>query len=107
MTVRLKRGDQIAGFPALQVRAVARRIGHYQVTASIFAPLTEDDSEEASEAVARKLAKAGLVEQKGEWWQLTEQGIKLVQAVAGHPLKRTKAKAMLDAFIERAKALNA
>ena len=108
--MRLRRGDQIAGIPATDARALMRRFGDPQPESRIGSWI--DTGIRTSTEIARTFQDAGylrvsVVHDGQTYWETTIRGNALAQASFGRPITRATADRHLAGVIDRAKRFNA
>lgn len=108
--MRLRRGDQIAGIPATDARALIRRFGDPQPESRIGSWI--DTGIRTSTEIARTFQEAGylrvsVVHDGQTYWETTIRGNALAQASFGRPITRATADRHLAGVIDRAKRFNA
>lgn len=98
--------QEIAGYPALQIRQVMRRtVGGSITLRTVRLVLRCSDSEAAG--VLNRLQKDGFIESVRGRFELSTKGSALAMATAAPPLRRATAARLVADLIERARALNA
>ncbi|MEX0937354.1 MAG: hypothetical protein WDZ59_05800 [Pirellulales bacterium] len=99
-TMRIEPEQTIAGFPAIRVRELMRKLGHDGM-GSEFVEHCLGATPGQSEAVLNELEQLGFLERTHEWWSATLKGRALALATAAKPIRRSSAEKILERFLER------
>ncbi len=110
-SVRITKGQVIAGVEAVRLRDALRRLKEYEFFAGAVSDRLKAPEDQAHELV-RALIAAGLVEERErtldrQTYGLTLAGSALANAGAGKPVSRAVARRHLESLVERAQAVNA
>jgi predicted nucleotidyltransferase len=111
MTVNLKPGQRIAGFPALTVRHLFRRMRVYDSVTRRFVAEVMGVSDIQARKLLEKLDESGYISKKYhrngvDWWELSDLGVSLSLASGAKRISRKAAETALAAFMLRVQQMN-
>jgi hypothetical protein len=112
MTMNLTPGQQIAGYPAMKVRWLMRRMRPFEgVTAKFIARVLKIEKEDQTQAVVSQLMNLGFIENvdlKDDrvWFTPTALGISLFLASAAKRITRKTAQKAVNDLIKRVRWVN-
>jgi hypothetical protein len=112
MTMNLTPGQMIAGFPAMEIRWLMRRMRPYQgVTAEFIANVMKIEGEDQTQAVVSDLMNLGYIERidlqdDRIWFTPTDLGVSLSLASAAKRITRKTAEKAVAGFMKRVQWLN-
>lgn len=113
VVMRIKKGQIVAGYPALTVRRLLRRYRFCTIVPNTAAYDLKIDEGEGS-VFLRELASLGIIEPadhiprgEAEAYEITNRGLAFANASAARPVTRKTAESALAQFMERLHAVNA
>ena len=102
--MRIEKSDLIAGFTAVDVRNLLRKVDEF-VNAG-FAAIKLGTTEEKAQSVLEELAGRGFLEVTNGYFRMTTKGAALAQANAGKSTRREVAERRLEEFLQRVSQVN-
>jgi predicted nucleotidyltransferase len=104
--MRIEASQEIAGFPAMQVRRLMRRVGGFRVTPIGVSKVLGCSADQALRLL-KDLGDGGYVSSSdGRYWEVTDKSAALASATAAKPLRRVTVERLIADLLDRVRALN-
>jgi len=104
--MRIEASQKIAGFPAIQVRLLMRRVGAFLITPVGAGHILGCTADQALRLL-RDLGKGGYTSSNdGQYWEVTDKGTALASATAAKPLRRVTVERLISELLDRVQEVN-
>jgi predicted nucleotidyltransferase len=104
--MRIEASQKIAGFPAIQVRLLMRRVGAFRITPIGAGHILGCTADQALRLL-RDLGKGGYTSSNdGQYWEVTDKGTALASATAAKPLRRVTVDRLISELLDRVREVN-
>ncbi len=103
--MRITADEEIAGYPALQIRQLMRETVGRSITPRYVREVLSCSYSSAARILSR-LEEAGFVEPVRGYWEATTKGSALAMATAAPPLRQETAARLVGDLVQRARLMN-